>query len=54
MRTVASSRHINPTLSKDELEDIKGVIRIRKTKGRQHKKKNDLQNITDKTKDRET
>ena len=53
VRPAASSRHINPTLSKDELEDIKGVIRIRKSKDRQHKKP-DLQNITHKTKDRET
>jgi hypothetical protein len=47
---------------KNEFEDIKGVIRIRKLKDRQHndqKKKdkrtnNDLQNITHKTKDRVT
>jgi hypothetical protein len=46
----------------EELEDIKGVIRIRTSKDRKHngqKKKdkrtnNDLQNITQKTKDRAT
>jgi hypothetical protein len=45
-----------------EFEDIKGVIRIRKSKDRKHngqKKKdkrtnNDLQDITQKTKDQET
>jgi hypothetical protein len=48
-----------PSVS-EELEDTKGLIRIRKSKNRQHigrKKKdkrtnNDLQNITHKTKDR--
>ena len=45
---------------KKEFEDIKGVIRIRKLKDRQHndqmkkdkRTNNDLENITNKTKDR--
>jgi hypothetical protein len=38
--------------SKEEFDDTKGVIRIRKSmKNRKH---NDLQNITHKTKDQET
>ena len=49
-------------MSKEEFEDTKGVIKIRKSKDRQHngqKKKdkrinNDLKNITHKTKDRVT
>ena len=39
----------------EEFEDNKGVVRIRKSKNRQHniqKKKYDLQNNTHKTKDR--
>ena len=46
----------------EEFEDTKGVIKIRKSKDRQHngqlkkekKTNNDLQNITQKTKDRVT
>jgi hypothetical protein len=52
----------NKRSKKEEFEDTKGVIRIRKSKDRQHndpKKKdkltnNDLQNTTHKTKDRHT
>jgi hypothetical protein len=51
-----------PTVWRSEFEDIKGVIRIRKSKDRKHngqKKKdkwtnNHLQDITYKTKDQET
>jgi len=53
---------VRSSLLQDEFEDTKRVIRIHKSKDRQHngqKKKdkginNDLQNITHKTKDRVT
>ena len=57
---VKSSTNINNMI--EEFEDNKGIIRIRKSKNRQHngqkerdkRTNNDLQNITQNTKDRVT
>ena len=57
---VNSSTNINNMI--EEFEDNKGIIRIRKSKNRQHNSQkerdkrtnNDLQNITQNTKDRVT
>ena len=57
---VKSSTNINNMI--EEFEDNKGIIRIRKSKNRQHNSQkerdkrtnNDLQNITQNTKDRVT
>ena len=59
---IIGSSSLNNALIWEELENTKGIIRIRKSKGRQHnvqnkkdkRKNNDLQNIIHKTKDRVT